>query len=105
MTMTPSASQFVVVGTYRHVTEVLKPTPDVASPFEPVKVVKVAVPPGITAFDSDVATGAPGATTDGVMVAPASWPVVSATTYFTAEAVPRNVGNGSNVIVPSAFTV
>ena len=65
----PSASQFVVVGTYRHVTEVLKPTPDVASPFEPVKVVKVAVPPGITAFDSDVATGTAGIDTVGVIVA------------------------------------
>jgi hypothetical protein len=30
---------------------------------------------------------------------------VSATTYFTGDAVPTNVGNGSNVIVPFAFTV
>jgi hypothetical protein len=30
---------------------------------------------------------------------------VSATTYFTGDAVPTNVGNGSKVIVPFAFTV
>jgi hypothetical protein len=59
----------------------------------------------MTAFDSELATGTPGAATVGVMVAPVTWPVVSATTYFTGEAVPRNVGNGSKVIVPFAFTV
>ena len=30
---------------------------------------------------------------------------MSATTYLTAEAVPVNEGNGSNVTVPLAFTV
>ena len=72
MTMTPSASQFVVLGVYRHVSEVLKPTPEDPSPFAPVKVVKVAVPPGITAFDSGFTAGTPGAATVGVMVAPAT---------------------------------
>jgi hypothetical protein len=68
----PSGSHDVVLGVIRHVTEVLKPTPDVASPLAPVKVVKVAVPPGITAFDSDVATGTAGIDTVGVIVAPVS---------------------------------
>jgi hypothetical protein len=30
---------------------------------------------------------------------------VSATTYFTGDAVPVNVGSGSNVIVPFRFAV
>ena len=47
---TPSASQVVVLGVIRHVTEALKPTPDVARPPVPVSVVKATVPPGITAF-------------------------------------------------------
>jgi hypothetical protein len=40
-----------------------------------------------------------------VIVALASCVVESATTYFTGEAVPVKVGNGSNVTVPFAFTV
>jgi hypothetical protein len=67
--------------------------------------VKVAVPPGTTAFVSGVATGAAGIETVGVIVAPVTWPVESATTYFTAVAVPLNVGSGSKVTVPFAFTV
>jgi hypothetical protein len=41
----------------------------VASPEVPVIVVNVAVPPGITAFISGVATGAGGGVTVGVIVA------------------------------------
>ena len=65
----PSASQLAVFGVYRHVLLVLSPTPDVASAPVPVNVVKIAVPPGITAFDSGVATGAAGMETVGVIVA------------------------------------
>ena len=60
----------VVLGVNKHVAEVLSPTPDVASAPVPVIVVNVAVPPGITAFDSGVATGNPGIDTVGVIVAP-----------------------------------
>ena len=60
----------MVLGVTRHVAEVLKPTPDVASPLAPVKVVKVAVPPGITAFDSGLVTGSAGIDTVGVIAAP-----------------------------------
>jgi hypothetical protein len=59
----------------------------------------------MTAFDSGVATGAAGIETVGVIVAFVTWPVVSATMYFTGEAVPTNVGSGSNVTVPFALTV
>jgi hypothetical protein len=83
----------------------LRPAAEVANPLVPVVVVKVAVPPGIIAFDSGVATGGAGKDTVGVMVALASCPVESVTTYFTGEAVPENVGNGLNVTVPFAFTV
>ena len=76
-----------------------------ARPPAPVNVVKVAVPPGMTAFDSGATTGAAGIETVGVIVALVTWPVVSVTTYFTGEAVPTNVGSGSNVTVPFAFTV
>ena len=54
---------------------------------------------------SFTAVGSGGGTTVGVMVAATNWPVVSATTYFTGEAVPVNVDSGSNVTVPFAFTV
>ena len=70
-----------------------------------IKVVNATVPPGITDFDSGVATGAAGKATVGVIVALVSWPVVSATTYFTGVATPAKVGNGLNVTVPFAFTV
>jgi hypothetical protein len=35
-----------------------------------------------------------------VIVAEATWPKPSSTTYFTGVAVPANVGNGSNVTTP-----
>ena len=54
---------------------------------------------------SAVADGALGIATVDVIVAPANWLVESATTYFTGDAEPTNVGNGSNVIVPFAFAV
>jgi hypothetical protein len=101
----PSASQVVVFGVNKHVADVLSPAGDVASAPVPVTVVKEAVPPGTTAFVSGVATGAAGIETVGVMVALVTWPVESATTYFTAVAVPLNVGSGSKVTVPFAFTV
>jgi hypothetical protein len=56
-------------------------------------------------LDSGVATGAFGAVTVGVIVALATWPVESVTTYFTGVAVPLKVGKGSKVTVPLAFTV
>ena len=49
----------------------------VASPDVPVIVVNVAVPPGITAFVSGVATGAGGGVTVGVIVASSMRPRVS----------------------------
>ena len=68
---TPSASQAAGfdAGVMRHVNDVLKPAAAVARPEVPVVVVKVAVPPGVTDFDSGVATGAFGAVTLAVMVA------------------------------------
>jgi hypothetical protein len=92
-------------GVMRHEEEATSPTPDVASAPVPVMVVNVAVPPGITALDSGVATGAGGSATVGVIVALAIWPVVSATTYFTDEATPVKDANGLNVTVPFALTV
>jgi hypothetical protein len=89
----------------KHVSDASKPTPEVARPPAPVIVVNVAVPPGITDFDSGVATGAVGIATVGVIVAFVTCPVVSATTYFTGDAVPVNVDKGSNVTVPLALTV
>jgi hypothetical protein len=35
-----------------------------------------------------------------VIVAEATWPKLSSTTYFTGVAVPANVGNGLNVTTP-----
>ena len=49
----------------RHVNDVLKPAAAVAKPLVPVVVVKVAVPPGNTDFDSGFATGVAGAVTVG----------------------------------------
>jgi hypothetical protein len=69
---TPSASHVVVLGVRRHVEEVTRPTPEVASAPVPVNVVNVAVAPGITAFVSGVAIGAGGAVTVGVTVADVS---------------------------------
>ena len=89
----------------KQVTAAFNPAAAVANAPLPVSVVNVAVPPGITALLSGVATGAAGEATVGVMVAPANWPVVSCTVYFTGEAVPVNEDNGSNVTVPFAFTV
>ena len=103
----PSASQVAGEdpGVMRHVAFEFKPTLELASPPGPLMVVNVAVPPGITDFDSGVATGAVGIATVGVIVAFVTCPVVSATTYFTGDAVPVNVDKGSNVTVPLAFTV
>jgi hypothetical protein len=102
---TPSVSHVVVPGVNRQVTLVFKPTPDDARPLAPVKVVNATVPPGITDLVSGVATGTAGSPTVGVIVALVTWPVVSATTYFTGVATPAKVGNGLNVTVPFAFTV
>jgi hypothetical protein len=89
----------------KHVTVAFSPTPDDARPFVPVKVVNAIVPPGITDLVSGVATGPVGGSTVGVIVALVTWPVVSATTYFTGVATPANVGNGLNVTVPFGLTV
>jgi hypothetical protein len=105
MVTMPSASQVVVFGVSRHVALEFRPTPEVASAPVPVRVVNVAVPPGITALDSGVAVGAPGRETVGVIVAPVTCPVESATTYFTGEASPVKEGSGSKVTVPFALTV
>ena len=107
MVTIPSASQLAgeELGTIKQVREVLRPTPDVAKAPVPVIVVNVAVPPGITALDSRVAVGAAGRETVGVIVAPVTWPVESATTYFTGEASPVKEGSGSKVTVPFALTV
>ena len=51
------------------------------------------------------AIGTRGALTVGVIVALVTWPVESATTYFTGVATPAKVGNGLNVTVPSGLTV
>ena len=67
---TPSASHVVVLGVSKHVTAAFNPAVAVANAPVPVIVVNVAVPPGITALLSGVATGNGGGTTVGVMVAP-----------------------------------
>ena len=76
MVTTLSESHVVVVGVYRQV--LLSPLVcswvPVASPEVPVIVVNVAVPPGITGFVSDVATGAGGGVTVGVIVASSERP-------------------------------
>ena len=105
ITTTPSPSQVVVFGVYKHVAPVFKPTPDDARPLVPVKVVNATVSPGFTDFVWGVATGAFGAATVGVIVALVCWLLVSVTTYFTGVAAPLNVGSGSNVTVPSGLTV
>ena len=92
-------------GVMRQVAELLNPAAAVAKPLTPVVVVKVAVAPGNTDLESGFATGVAGAVTVGWIVASANWVVESATTYFTSDAVPVNVGNGLNVTVPFAFTV
>ena len=104
---TPSASHAsgFEAGVIKHVAAVFKPATAVANPFAPLIVVNATVPPAITAFVSGVAAGGAGSETVGVILAPASWPVESVTAYFTGAAVPLNVGNGSNVTVPLAFTV
>ena len=104
---TPSASHASgdEAGVIKHVTEVSNPTPEVANPPVPVSVVKATVPPGITVLVCAVATGTAGIDTVGVIVAEVNWVVVSATTYFTGDATPVKLDSGSNVTVPSAFTV
>jgi hypothetical protein len=81
------------------------PTAPAANAPDPVIGWKLTVDAGATARRSGVATGGGGIRTVGVMVALATRPLMSATVYFTGDAVPTNVGNGSNVIVPFAFTV
>ena len=56
-------------------------------------------------FESLTAVGVPGLLTVTVISASVTWPVVSATTYFTGVAWPLNVDRGTNVTVPFAFTV
>ena len=92
-------------GVIKQVNEVSNPTPEVANPLAPVSVVNATVPPGMTALDCAVATGAAGIDTVGVIVAEVNWVVESATTYFTGDATPVKLDNGSNVTVPSAFAV
>ena len=71
-----------------------------------MKVGKVAVPPAKTARGSGVAAVLGGNITDGVIKAGTVRPRMSVTTYFTGDAVPLNVGNGSNVTTPVVvFTV
>ena len=89
----------------RHVTDVFKPAMELAKPEVPVRVVNAIVPPGITDFESGKAVGAPGGFTIGEIFALVTCPVESDTTYFTGDALPLNVGDGSNVTVPFAFTV
>lgn len=107
ITTTPSASQVAgdEPGVIKHVAVGIKPALEVARPPCEVIVVNVAVAPGITLLVSEVATGTAGAMTVDVMVACVTWPVESATTYFTGVAVPLNVSNGSKVTVPFGFTV
>ena len=104
---TPSASHAAgeEAGVIKHVAAVLNPAAAVARPLAPVMVVKETDAPGSTAFALGVATGTAGAVTVDVIVAPTVVFVESATTYFTGEATPLKVGNGSNVMVPFAFAV
>ena len=67
---TPSESHVVVLGVSKQVTAAFNPAAAVANAPVPVSVVNVAVPPGITALLSGVATGAAGEETVGVIVAP-----------------------------------
>jgi hypothetical protein len=104
---TLSESHVVVPGVYRHVTpvpDVLRSVP-VARPDVPVIVVNATVPPANTALVSGVASGAGGGVTVGVIVASSDRPSESVAWYVIAVAVPLNVGSGSNVTVPFAFTV
>jgi hypothetical protein len=83
------------------------PAAAAASIFGPVPVIgwNETVADGATGRRSGVATGGGGISTVGVMVAEATRPLTSATTYFTGDAVPTKVGNGSKVTVPFALTV
>ena len=105
--ITPSASHAAgeEAGVIKHVAAVSKPAVAVARPLAPVRVVNATEPPAATDLVCAVATGGFGAVTDGVIVAPPNKVVESAATYFTGEAVPTKVGNGSNVTVPFAFAV
>ena len=107
MATMPSASHVAGedAGIMRHVNVGSSPAAAEARPLVPVVVVKVAVAPGNTDFDSGFATGRAGAVTVGVIVALATCDIPSCTTYFTGDAVPLKVGYGSKVTVPFAFTV
>ena len=89
----------------RHVAELVSPAVELANPDVPVIVVNATVPPGITACAFGVAVGPAGNDTVGVIVASSNCVVESATTYFTGDAVPENVGKGLKVTVPFALTV
>ena len=67
--------------------------------------VKATVPPGFTDLASGLAVGRSGIATVGVINAPVNCVVESATTYLTGDACPVNVGKGSKVTVPFAFTL
>ena len=75
-TLSESHAAGLELGVMRHVAlaPLVCSCVPVASPDVPVIVVKVAVPPGITAFVSGVATGAGGGVTVGVMVASSERP-------------------------------
>ena len=95
--MTPSASHALVKGSNKHVAEVTKAGPSTvpmcARPPAPVIVVKVAVPPGSTAFTSALADGGGGPETVGVYVADTVRAVgarLSETWYVAAAGVPTN---------------
>jgi hypothetical protein len=78
-TLSASQAAGLELGVIRHVafTPLVCNCVPVASPDVPVIVVKVAVPPGITALVSGVATGAGGGVTVGVIVASSMRPRVS----------------------------
>jgi hypothetical protein len=78
-TLSASHEAGLELGVIRHValTPLVCNCVPVAKPEVPVIVVNVAVPPGITAFVSGVATGAGGGVTVGVIVASSLRPRVS----------------------------
>ena len=100
--------QTLVVVVARHTVESVRSGPPVAfaaSALVPKIGAKSFVPQSMSETVPGFATGGGGARTVGVMVVLTVWPMVSVTWYFTAVAVPVNDGNGSNVTVPSVFTV
>jgi hypothetical protein len=90
-------------GVMRHVNEAFNSASAVVNPPVPVTVVNVAVPPGITDFDSGDATGSDGAVTVAAMVAVVSCRPVSNIVYLIGVAVPLKLGSGTKVTVPSGL--